>query len=210
MIQNSRLSSKSLCSGLWKPSWDSATLWTYKTYEPDTWDYAEAMKYWEVAILPGFLRNPDWPISIGLSSTESQAHGTQTLLRSLHAAWDDARDHLFLHRHNNPKFENEYRKSRDFNSGDLVFLRRSAMKKNPKLELCWIVLFQFEAKKKLFCWIMTVAEKMELSLFYNFLLLWKNVRQRLLVDFSWEVQKFLVVNSVTSSQVLSWSGVFFH
>ena len=61
----------------------------------------------------------------------------------------DERDCLSFAQAQQAKFHNEYRKSRDFNPGDLVLLRRSPMRKNPKLEPCWIGPIQVEFKHSL-------------------------------------------------------------
>jgi len=68
-----------------------------------------------------YRRKPDSPISIALSTAESQVDATATLLKSLHATWADAKDCFSFAQARQTKYQNKCRKSRDFNSKDLVF-----------------------------------------------------------------------------------------
>ena len=116
VIRNSRLGFEILCWRLWKPKLDSAQLfvqnwWTNTTPDPDSWDYAEALRgrssqcpdqvptksrvclqicCWKVSILTGLRKKP-WFTDIYRPCAESQVNATRTLLKSLHAAWAAAR-----------------------------------------------------------------------------------------------------------------------
>jgi len=173
VLQNAFLSSGSLCLRLWKPSYDSAQLWIQRRMDKhNAWtrflrlcwgatlkiiwilgpstshsriclQLCKTFCYGKVAILTRYGRNRYSPISIVICSAKSQVNDTTTLLKSLHAAWADARDCLSFAQAQQAKFQNEYRKSRDFNPGDLFLIQRNPMiqndsfKSNPKI-LPWL------------------------------------------------------------------------
>jgi len=85
-----------------------------------------------------FGKYPDSPRTLSLGSKETQAQASASLLESLHAAWADAKDCLSFAQTQQAKFSNEHRTPREFTPGDLVLLKRTPMKKNPKLGPAWI------------------------------------------------------------------------
>ena len=93
-----------------------------------------------------FGKDPDSPVTLPLGSKETQVEASASLLKFLHAALPDAKDCLSFAQTQKARFSNEHRTPQEFTPGDLVLLKRTPMKKNPKLGPAWIGPFQIESK----------------------------------------------------------------
>ena len=93
-----------------------------------------------------FGKDPISPLTLSLVSKETQVEASASLFKSLHAAWDDAKDCLSFAQTQQANFSNEHRTPREFTPEDLVLLKRTPMKKNPKLGPAWSGPFQIESK----------------------------------------------------------------
>jgi len=93
-----------------------------------------------------FGKDPDSPLTLSLGSNETQVQASASLLKSMHAAWADAKDCLSLAQTQQAQFSNDHRTPREFTPGDLVLLKRTPMKKNPQIGPAWIGPFQIESK----------------------------------------------------------------
>jgi len=80
--------------------------------------------------------NPKSPIS--LTFDDLTVDKTASLLSGLQSAWNDAKNCLVYAQAQYSKFAKDDRSFRDFKPGDFVLLRRSPLRKNPKLSSHWV------------------------------------------------------------------------
>ena len=173
VIQNSVLSSGCLCSTLWKRSCDSGQVFIQIRIDKQNVSttllrlcWATAFEYWDQVPSHAWiglqLGKTLWSWNVAIITSLWKKPGFTTIYCSLYR-WISSRryldlvqfslcclswwkDCLYFAQAQQPKFHNEYRSSRYFNPGDVVFLRRNPMRKMPKLETCWIGCSQVEYK----------------------------------------------------------------
>jgi len=79
-----------------------------------------------------YAKDPDSPLTLTSGKNNTTVEASAALIISLHAVWTDTRDCLAFAQSQQAKFINEHRRPREFASADLVNLKQSPMRKNPK------------------------------------------------------------------------------